>query len=160
MGLFKPKSCCGCLTLREGVAIILLIIFIDCIYNLYKYGYSYSYEYAYFYLNSNLVTLRYMYMVKGIINLIFVFISSINVCRYKASTFRIYIYYLVIDIIASLIINFILVFPFIFDYTYLRFFIDSMINIVIDAISIILFNAYYDQVRRNEKDISTIVLTV
>jgi len=164
MGFFKPKSCCGFLTLGKGVTILLLIAIIGSIYNLYIFGYSYSNtnSYSYSYLNSNLERLRYIYIIKSIICIVFSFIGMMGIYYHKASFIRFYVYYLIVDLIFTMAVIFIFLVPFIFYKSYMTTFIISLTDCFLELYSIFIFNSYGDQLReeKKEKNYSTVIFTV
>jgi len=136
MNIYKPKSCCGFISLKLGVLIFLILSFIVDIASIF----------IPIYLDVS-VTLRIIYIVISLIGMIFVDIGVVGIYVHKSSCIRVYIYYFIIQwliniiaIIASPKINSII--------TILVIIIESAIAFYF----IIIFNTYADQLQIEEEE--------
>ena len=138
MSFTKPSSCCGFISIKVGASILLILSIIGSIINIYTVGFSNKYS----------EFIRNIYIIKSIIDLIFTFIGIIGVFGRKASILYIYLYFLAVEFVLSIITVFAVTYVIFISYGLVAAVLFLLIALMIIFISlhfIFVFGAYYDK---------------
>jgi len=157
MGYFKPKSCCGCFTVREGAIILLVLSLIGNALNLFLYLAMFDQLNK---INDYKIsdTMRIVNIITSLIGLLFVILGLIGVLKRKPKCIHIYIYFYVLQWFYNLFGSFINIgsSPIVDITKNVTTVIVGIIAFIIGSIItfyfVFVFNAYAKQLENEQKE--------
>ncbi len=160
-----PKSCCGCISLRTGTIIVLVLSIIGSILGIFGYIFNDQNENIYYYKYDDYYYERYssifhsktasgILLIKSIIDLIFTIAAIIGVLSFSSKILRFYAIYLLIELVIVIVVSviFLFMFEYISEHYGIVYLLIIIITIIIQIYFICVIYSYCDQLRKERKE--------
>ncbi len=146
MGFFVPKSCCGCISLRAGTLIILVLSIIGSILSIF--GCVYNDQYRRMYSGTALQIL----LIRSIIDAIITIAALLGVLSRTTGVLGFYVYYLIFELLCGIVFSVALLCIISFYNGALFCLFIIIISIIIQVYFICVINSYRDQLIKEKKE--------
>ncbi len=164
MGFFVPKSCCGCISLRAGTLIILVLSIIGSIFGIFGYIFNdqqdsnYNIYGDYYYEKYSRMfhskTVSRTLLSRSITDLVITIAAIIGVLSFASKILRFYVFYLLIELLIGIVASLMFLFmnEYILEHYGIIYLLILIITIIIEVYFICVINSYCDKLRKEEKE--------